>query len=132
LPTIAVPNGGGDHAAGTHDAAHLLDRLSGVGDEMQHQQREGTIERRIRIWQRSRVAHVESKSRIGVSRARGSDEGLRQIYSGNRCDMGEVGRANARLPVLQPMSSTRSPSPRPPNLISEGASRRLHRPLSCS
>src|SRR5690606_29086777 len=40
--------------------------------------------------------------------------------------------ANARLPVPQPTSSTRSPWARPPNRISKGARRRLQRPICCS
>ena len=61
LPAIKVPDGRSNRAAGADDAAHFLDRLSGFGDELQHQQRKGPIEPRIRVGQGTRVAHVEGE-----------------------------------------------------------------------
>jgi bifunctional enzyme CysN/CysC len=42
------------------------------------------------------------------------------------------GKVNVKLPVPQPTSITRSSSERPPNPISRGARRRLHRPMTFS
>ena len=47
-PAEMVPDGGGDDAAGPHHAAHLRDGLVGLGDEMEHQEREGAVEPAVR------------------------------------------------------------------------------------
>ena len=44
MTAVSIPHRSGHRASGPHDTTHLSDRACRIGDELQHQHREGPVE----------------------------------------------------------------------------------------
>ena len=83
-----VPDGRRDDAAGPHHAAHLGDRLVGLGHEMEDEERQGAVEPAVRERNGAGIALRDRDPRIRVPPLRLRDEHGRIV---DRRDLGHVG-----------------------------------------
>jgi hypothetical protein len=78
-----VPYGCRDHAARPNDAAHLGDCLAGFGDEVEHEQRHGAVERAALEGQGAGIRLLHFYSRVVVAPDHFLNKDWRIIDRGN-------------------------------------------------
>ena len=78
-PAEVIPHGRRDHAARPHHAAHLGNRLLGFGNEMENEQRQGTVEIAVREREGAGVPLLDGDARICVAPLRLLDEDGREV-----------------------------------------------------
>ena len=86
-----VPYGCRDHASRPNDAAHLGDCPAGFGNEVEHEQRQGAVERAVLERQGAGIRLPNPYPRVGVTPNRFLDKDRRIVDRGNLSDVGGPG-----------------------------------------
>ena len=94
-----VPDRRRDRPARPHDTAHLADRLAGFGHEMQHQQRQSTVERAIFERQVASIRLADAYPRIAVELCRLLYEQGRIVDRDNLLGPARLGEREGQAPV---------------------------------
>ena len=81
-----------------------------IWDELKYEHGESAIEGIILERQDTGIRLLEADPRVGIAGTRELHIGFGQVNSGDARYIGDFRRANAKLPVPQPTSSTRSSS----------------------
>ena len=87
-----VPYSRRDHAARSHDAAHLGDCFPGFRNEMQHEQRQCAVEHAIAEGKIAGIRLVDIYPRVGVAPDRFRDEHRRVIDCFDLAEIGVLGQ----------------------------------------
>ena len=101
-PAEVIPHGRRDNAARPHHAAHLGDRLLGFGNEMENEQRQGTVEIAVGEWEGAGVPLLDGDARICVAPLRLLDEDGREVDRRNLAHVGGLGQRESQASRAAP------------------------------